>query len=119
MSYGPSNPFRTRRLTKEGLEKASKSLDGMFKSFSKADFEIKKLLIELITIIKEEKQDQLFDKIKSKQSLQKFIKHYRLTDEDKWYEYYKNLYPLRTKETVIKMINDKTLPKPDLSNYNG
>lgn len=45
MSYGPSNPFRTRRLTKEGLEKASKSLDGMFKSFSKADFEVKKLLI--------------------------------------------------------------------------
>ena len=41
------------------------------------------------------------------------------TDEDKWYEYYKDLYPLLTKEAVIKMINDKTLPKPDLSNYNG
>lgn len=127
MFYDPLNPFGTRRLTKEELEKASKSLDDMFKnfnfddmfkSFSKEDFAIKNLLIELITTIKEEKQDQLFDKLKNKESLKKFIKYYMTTDEDKWYEYYKDLYPSLTKEAVVKMINDKTLPKPDLSNYN-
>ena len=127
MFYDPSNPFGIRRLTKEEFEKTSKSIDDMFKnfnfddmfkSFSKEDFEVKKLLIELITTIKKEKQDQLLDKVKNKESLQKFIKHYMTTDEDKWYEYYKNLYPSLTKEAVIKMINDKTLPKPDLSNYN-
>lgn len=128
MFYKSLNLFGTRRLTKEELEKASKSLDDMFKNFNfddmlksslEKDFAIKNLLIELITIIKEEKQDQLFDKLKNKESLKKFIKYYMATDEDKWYEYYKDLYPSLTKEAVIKMINDKTLPKPDLSNYNG
>lgn len=128
MFYEPINPFGTRRLTKEEVEKTSKAIDDMFKSFhfddmfksfSKEDLEIKNLLIELITIIKKEKQDQLFDKIKNKKSLQNFIKNYMTIDEDKWYEYYKELYPSLTKEAVIKMINDKTLPKPDLSKYNA
>lgn len=121
MIYSP-NSF-TRLINFDTHEK---QINDLLKFFSDVDInqhtldELKatQMLTELIRRIKQEGQDHLLGAITDRQARKKFIDKYVLTTEDKWYRYYERLYPGLTKEVVIQMINDKTLPKPDLSKYN-